>query len=128
MIDTKKAREMRAKGTEGKWASDVDDGRPDDVILDAKGHRLAVVRASHHIDDESNFHNAKLIAYAVNALDEWPNEIDRLRDMLDDARICFVPDTQMTEQQVKIRDRVEFAVGATTRDPDVVRPPPEPER
>ena len=42
----------------------------------------------------------------------------RLERLLDDARVCFVADTVMTEQQVRIRDRVEYAVEATTRDPD----------
>jgi hypothetical protein len=41
-----------------------------------------------------------------------------LLDLLDEARTCFVPDDMMTEEQIAIRDRVEFAVGATTRDPD----------
>jgi hypothetical protein len=52
---------------------------------------------------------------------EWEsakNEVARLRVLLDDARKCFVPDDMMTEEQIAIRDRVEFAVGAITRDPD----------
>lgn len=73
MIDTKKAREMRAKGTAGKWESDGDrvtaeEGTVADCWMDP--------------DEE----NAELIAYAVNALAPMANEIDRMRVALNGFR------------------------------------------
>jgi hypothetical protein len=114
VIDTKKAREMRAKGTDGKWADELDEGRPDDIICDSQGNRLAVVRAAHHADDETNWNNARLIAYAVNNLTLMADEIDRLRDALREV-------TAELDEAHSAMNREDLFIGGTARAIAIVR-------
>lgn len=92
MIDTKKARELRAKGTQGKWEAIVEGEQPvcyyrSLVCLSASdGEYVSVVGDGRHVETSAHKPNAEIIAYAVSALDEWPDEIDRLRAALRNCR------------------------------------------
>ena len=77
MIDTKKAREMRAKGTAGEWHT----------LCDERGYSVATEdELCCFVGDwEGAEEDAELIAYAVNNIIPMVDEIDRLRAAL---RLC----------------------------------------
>lgn len=87
MIDTKKAREMRAAGTSGDWHADVTPDGPSgqvcrsECVRDANG---VLVASRPHYGDVPRLwpRNARLIAHAVNVLVPHCDEIDRLREAL----------------------------------------------
>lgn len=97
-IDTKKAREMRAKGTAGEWQT----------MRDQRGHSVATEKEECCLvgDWEGADIDAELIAYAVNAL---ADEIDRLRaalqrilDEVEDNAIAAIADDALTGRTVEL--------------------------
>ncbi len=104
MIDTKKARALRAKGTAGRW----------EVFRDQRGYSVATERDECCLagDWEEAEDDAELIAYAANSLAPMADEIDRLRAALRECRDVLTQEEQAARGQGQgfRRSRINAAI------------------